>query len=168
MKIFYPLVLIMVLMTGCGDEQVNHGIPGFLTQIISKNQILVGDDIYSITAETKIQDSTGKHIETSDLEPGMKIQAFYKGTMEDKLLAKKKASLLLVLADEESLKEADMVAAVLDELQENKDQHFIITNVARVEDGLAYTMYVMKRSNLDLGYTITVDAGTYEILYMEG
>ena len=88
--------------------------------------------------------------------------------MEDKLLAKKKASLLLVLADEESLKEADMVAAVLDELQENKDQHFIITNVAREEDGLAYTMYVMKRSNLDLGYTITVDAGTYEILYMEG
>ena len=168
MKIFLSLFLILVLITGCGDEQVNHGTPGFLTQIISKDEILVGDDIYQMTAGTKIQDSKGRHIKASELEPGMKIQAFYQGRMDDRLLAKKRVSLLLVLADEESMKEADMVTAVLDDLQEGKNQHFIITDVAREEDGLAYTMYVMKRSNLDLGYTITVDAGTYEILYMEG
>ena len=168
MKFFLPLVLMTTLITGCKDEQVNHGTPGFLTQIISEDQFLVGDDIYEITVGTKIQDSKGRHYKASELELGMKIQAFYEGTMDDRLLAKKRVSLLLVLADQESLKEADMMAAVLDDLQEGKDQHFIITDVAREVDGLAYTMYVMKRSNLDLGYTITVDAGTYEILYMEG
>ncbi len=161
-----PLLLsILIFIGGCGHaEPVHSGETGFLT-IIAGDEVTIGDKRYKIRKQTKIQDSNGETLNRRDLQIGMKVQAFFKGEMEDRLLAEKEAVLLRIEADEDGERESEMVADVLEQLKENKNQNFIITNVESEENSGIYTMDVMRRSNLDIGYTITVDAITYEILY---
>lgn len=165
MKWLLPLVVIVSLLMGCEDESVHGGTEGFITQFVSDDLVLIGDTIYNINRDTQIHTSEGESLKKGDLKIGMKVQPFYKGALEETFPAKGDAKLLRALTDDESQKESVMIINVLHQLKHNEDEHFIITNV--VHDEGVYEMDVMRRSNVDIGFTITVHDESYEILYME-
>ncbi|MBD3109577.1 hypothetical protein IEO70_14610 [Bacillus sp. AGMB 02131] len=157
---------ILFFLLGCEEKQdIHHGEAGFITQFVSKDQVLIGNVIYSITGDTKISSSSGESLDKSDLQLGMKIQPYYNGSMAESFPAKAEARLLRVMTDDESMRESVMLINVLQQLKRSEEEHFIVTEVERQEN--AYIMYIMKRSNVDIGFTLTVDAETYEILRME-
>lgn len=160
----YMLILLLLLF-GCEEEPaVQHGEAGFITQFVSKDEVLIGDVIYRITSDTKISTSSGESLEEEALQIGMKIQPYYIDRQET-FPAKAKARLLRVLKDDGSMEESVMIINVLQQLKRGEDEHFIVTKVER--QGEVYRMHVMKRSNVDIGSVITVDADNYEILFME-
>ncbi|MEH6942508.1 hypothetical protein [Bacillus sp. JJ722] len=166
MKWLLPFIVIVSLLISCEDDSsVNGGTEGYITQFVKDDLVLIGDTIYNINSDTQLQTSDGESLKKSDLKIGMKVQPFYKETLEETFPAKGDAKLLRVLTDEESLKESVMMINVLHQLKHNEDEHFIITNVVHAEG--VYEMDVMRRSNVDIGFTITVDDESYEILYME-
>ncbi|WP_042346176.1 hypothetical protein [Bacillus massiliigorillae] len=165
MKWLLPLVVIVILLIGCENKSVHGGTEGFITQFVSDDKVLIGDTIYEINRDTQIQTTDGDALKKNDLKIGMKVQPFYKDTLKETFPARGDAKLLRVSVDDESQKESVMMINVLHQLKHNEDEHFIITNVVH-EDGV-YEMDVMRRSNVDIGFTITVHDQTYEILYME-
>lgn len=164
--LMYMLTLLLFLY-GCEeDPAVQHGEAGFITQFVSKDEVLIGDVIYNMTTETKISTSSGESLEKGDLQIGMKIQPYYIGSsMKETFPAKAEARLFRVLTDDASMKQSVMIINVLQQLKRGEDEHFIVTKVERQGD--FYRMNVMKRSNVDIGSVITVDAESYEILFME-
>ena len=162
------MLIILLFLFGCEEEQeqaVQHGEAGFITQFVSKDEVLIGDVIYNIKTDTIISTNSGESLDDKDLQIGMKIQPYYIGSMQDTFPAKAEARLLRVLADDVSMEESVMIINVLQQLRRGEDEHFIVTKVERQEN--AYRMNVMKRSNVDIGFVITVDAENYEILFME-
>lgn len=167
MKMLLPFIILVFVVSGCDKENINQGTAGFITQIISTNRILIGDEIYIITPETQIKNSDGENIKKSSLKLGMKVQPFYEGERKEGFLAKSEAKLLRVLVDEKSKRESVMIINVIHQLRHNEDEHFIITDVVHKDSEGAYIMNVMRRSNLDIGFSVTVDEDTHTILYME-
>lgn len=164
-SLLYLFIIVFILL-GCEEKQdIHHGEAGFITQFVGKDQVLIGDVIYSITSDTKISAASGESLNQDELQLGMKIQPYYIGAMEESFPAKAKAKLLRVLTDDTSMKESVMIINVLQQLKRSEDEHFIVTNVERADQ--TYIMNVMKRSNVDIGFTLTVDAETFEILFME-
>ena len=160
------MLIILLFLFGCEEEQaVQHGEPGFITQFVSKDEILIGDVIYSINTDTEISTTSGESLDDKELQIGMKIQPYYIGSMQETFPAKAETRLLRVLVDDVSMEESVMIINVLQQLRRGEDEHFIVTKVERQEN--AYRMNVMKRSNVDIGFVITVDAENYEILFME-
>ncbi|MGM9922805.1 MAG: hypothetical protein ACI35R_00975 [Bacillus sp. (in: firmicutes)] len=167
MKWLLSLFVIASMLTGCGDGTVHSGVEGFITQIVSDDRLLIGDTVYHITRDTQIQDSDGDALKKDDLKIGMKVQPFYTGPLEEKFPQHAEAKLLRILVDEDSKKANVMMINVLYQLKHNEDEHFIITDVVHQEDQGVYVMNVMRRSNVDIDFTITVSDESYEILYME-
>lgn len=167
MRVFFPILLLsMFLLAGCEEEAlIEIGTTGFITQIVDRDEVLIGDVIYRISDETQISNSSGKVLRKSDLQIGMKIQPYYIGNLSDTFPSRCDAKLLRVLKDEQSLDESKMMKSVIYDLRRNEDEHFIITNVIHKLAENVYEMDVMRRSNVDLGFSITVNEGTYEILY---
>ncbi|MGN1400000.1 MAG: hypothetical protein ACI4XL_00690 [Bacillus sp. (in: firmicutes)] len=168
MKKLFCLLLFTIVLAGCDDFSITKGTEGFVTQIISERQMLIGNEICILSSSSMIQDTAGNPIKRSELDIGMKAQAFFEsGVTEGQVLTEGHVHLLLVFEDDESLRESEMIRAVLTQLKKTESQNFIITNVEKDTVGGVYTMDVMSRSNLDIGYTITVDAYTYKILHRE-
>lgn len=160
------MLIVLLFLSGCEEEQaVQHGEAGFITQFVGKDEVLIGDVIYSINTDTKISTNSGESLDEKDLQIGMKVQPYYIGSMQETFPAKAEARLFRVLVDDVSMEESVMIINVLQQLRRGEDEHFIVTKVERQEN--AYRMNVMKRSNVDIGFVITVDAENYEILFME-
>lgn len=167
MRLLLSFIIMMIVLVGCENKPVHQGKIGFITQIMSNESLLIGDTIYKINKDTQIKTSDGETLKEKDLKIGMKIQPFYEGEMKESFPARTEAKLLRILIDDQSSKESVMIINVIHQLRHNEDEHFIITNVVHNDSEDAYVMHVMRRSNLDIGFTITVDDDTYKIKYME-
>ncbi|MFS0781046.1 hypothetical protein [Bacillus sp. 1P06AnD] len=167
MKKVLAVLLAALILAGCKQETVHSGTEGFITQFEKDDRLLIGDVIYEIDHDTQIQTEDGDRLKKKDLKLGMKIKPFYEGKKEQVFPSRAHAKLLLIQNDPESLKETSMIINVLRQLRHNEDEHFIITKMVHKDDEDAYIMNVMRRSNVDIGSTITVDEHSYEILYME-
>ncbi|WP_019242135.1 MULTISPECIES: hypothetical protein [Bacillus] len=160
-------MIISILLGGCDQESVHPGKVGFITQFESNDKVLIGDVLYHITRDTKIRTSDGDKLHKKDLKIGMKIQPFFEGGLAETYPGRANAKLLRILTDENSKQEAVMMINVIDQLRRNEDEHFLITNIKHVEEENKYIMDVKRRSNVDMGFTITVDEDTYKIQFME-
>lgn len=167
MKKIAWVTMLILLLAGCSQKTVHRGTTGFITQFVKDDQVLIGDVIYEIGHDTQLQTNEGEALKKNDLRLGMKIQPFYEGDISQAFPRRARAKMLQVQQEPADLQESAMIVNVLSQLRHNKDEHFIVTNVIHKPDEDAYVMDVMRRSNVDIGFKITVDEHNYEILFME-
>ncbi|PLS15355.1 hypothetical protein CVD28_23820 [Bacillus sp. M6-12] len=165
----FPLILCAVLL-GCskdaseGPRDIGKGAAGFLTDI-KGNRLLIGETIYSVTEQTRIQTDAGKKMHLEDLKMGIKIKPWHAGRVKESYPMQAEARLLMVLTDETGSREAEIVRKAIKAVQKSENERFIIRNVEHLADQSVYKLEMMSRSVLDTSFMITVEEGTYEVFY---
>jgi Protein of unknown function (DUF3221) len=159
-------------LVGCqnmGNQNRSYGptIEGFVTDVVNGNQILIGDTVFRITDETILTDTKNKKRSLDGIQLGMKVKAYPKGPITESFPSNATAGKIIILTDQKSLKESEMMEDVLDQLSHTVEDRFIVTNVNWHEGERVYVMTVMSRSNLDSSYKVTVSEVNHEILYQD-
>ncbi|WP_163102854.1 DUF3221 domain-containing protein [Peribacillus alkalitolerans] len=166
------LMSIAIFLVGCqniGSQNTSYGPSkeGFVTDVVNGNQFLIGDTVFHVTDETILTDSKNKKRSLDGIQLGMKVKAYPKGPIAESFPSNATAGKIIILTDQKSLTESEMMDDVLDQLSHSVEDRFIITNVDWHESERVYVMTVMSRSNLDSSYKVTVSAETHEILYQD-
>ncbi|WP_158553613.1 DUF3221 domain-containing protein [Peribacillus saganii] len=143
---------------------IGKGAAGFLTEI-KGNRVLIGETIYSLTEQTKIQTENGKKWNVKDLKIGLKIKPWYAGGVKESYPMQADARFLMILTDEASSKETEIVRKAIKGVQKSENERFIIRNIEHLAGQNVYRLEMMSRSVLDTSFTITIDEETYEVFY---
>jgi hypothetical protein len=112
-------LLLILFINGCGkqgndqfnpsqDQPLETPAIGFITDRIG-NAVLINDVVYEIDKETILTDSSGKNRTIKGLILGTKVAVYPKGDLLESFPAKSGTGKIVVLTDENSLQESEMM-----------------------------------------------------------
>lgn len=168
-SIFMIFLLNLFILYGCtsiekNQERISKGDTGYITELSGK-QVLIKGTYYKITKDTKIQDLDGNAISYDELQFGMKIKPWYIGEMQESFPSKAEAKLLLIMSDQAGLAEQEAIITAVDFLKVSDLERFIVLDLQYNDKEDVYRIEMMKRSNLDTSFTVTVHKRTGEVMY---
>ncbi|MFD0048494.1 hypothetical protein ACFVHQ_03985 [Actinomycetes bacterium NPDC127524] len=166
------IVLGCFFLFGCSQlqtqtESVKKGEMGFITDLQDKKRVLIKNTYYTVSDSTYLKDTSGRKLDVNDLKIGMKVKPWYTGSIKHSHSppASTEAKLLLVQNDEESLREQQAVLSAIKKLKKGKSERFLVRDFSHIPEDKVYIIEMMRRSNLDTSFTVTVNAADFEVLF---
>lgn len=124
---FFPFILFL-LLAGCGQTYEEGALSPPVTDfiILDDKGFMFDSCKYSISEQTVIIDDTGKALEFSDLQSGMKAEVQSSGPVLESYPCQTGAGRVKVLTDEQSLQEQEAVSAIAKYLSQEFDPIFLV------------------------------------------
>ncbi|MET3696229.1 uncharacterized protein DUF3221 [Bacillus oleivorans] len=150
-------IAAVLFLAGCGTARdttsgdggdYRESEPMFITDLLTEGEmkrVLIKDIIYGIEEQTAIVNDKGEELTFEDLELGMRVIPESTGPILESYPGQTGAKKIIVLTDDESKAEAEIVRLVVDEIE---------------NEGLESFTIVREFKKTETGYEIHVDVST--------